>query len=220
MHFTKHILFAAILLLFAFTKLEAQIINNTGHRISPSNERLIIKTDTDSPPQTDKLSQRNRLYQGCSLGMTYTNGWIAELSPLIGYKFNKYFAAGGAANIRYVSSNLHTNNGALFISNSMAMGLAAFGRFNMSDEFFIHSEISAINYELPVYNNGVPQYDVNSNRPLLERRFLPALPVGLGYTSNDELSFNMVLLYDVLFSPVLNQTGSPWLFRMGLEQRF
>lgn len=127
---------------------------------------------------------------------------------------------GAVANLRYVSSNLHTSNGALYILNSVALGVGGFMRYKLSSEFFVHSELSAINYELPIYTNGIAQYDLSSTRPLVERRFLPSLPVGIGYTSSEALSFNFTLLYDALHSPIQNPTASPWLIRMGFEQRF
>ncbi len=191
------------------------------HRIHPTDERTILAREEIEPlPEPSPNSQRNRLYQGVGMGFTYTNGWLLEIVPMMGYKFNKHISAGGLVNLRYVSSNLHTSNGTLYILNSVAAGAGTFLHLKLNDEFFVHTELSAINYELPIYHNGIAQYDLSSTRPLTERRFLPSLPVGVGYASSDALSFNMALFYDVMHSPLQNPIGSPWLIRLGFEQHF
>ena len=169
----------------------------------------------EDPPT---LSLRDRLYYGGNFGLGFSNGWIVEFSPLIGYKFNQPFSVGGGIISEYASAQLE-DAGTRYHYKSFSYGARAFARYKIWEDIFVHVEYSVINYEVPDYESlGVLQV-LPDKSIKMRRTTLPGLLPGVGYKSGGQLSFNLMLLYDLLYTRV-NPNYSPLNMRMGLEYNF
>ncbi len=164
------------------------------------------------------LSLRDRVYYGGNFGLGFSGGLMMEFSPLVGYKFNQPFSVGGGIVSEYASAQLE-DAGTRYSYKSFSYGARAFVRYKVLEDIFFHVEYSVIKYEIPDYESlGVLQV-LPDKSIKMRRTTLPGLLPGIGYKSGGQLSFNLMLLYDLLYTRV-NPNASPLAMRMGLEYNF
>jgi hypothetical protein len=71
----------------------------------------------------------NRLFFGGNFGMSFGSSTFVNVSPLVGYRFNNYFAAGGGVNFIYSSFSYKNGSGSKLYTDSYGTaGLGIFGR--------------------------------------------------------------------------------------------
>jgi len=111
---------------------------------------------------------------GGNMSVNYNNGYLVDISPIIGYKLNK-FNFGFSPFFAYNQTNK--------ANFSSSFGAHVFAQFTVVNGIFLHAEIEAINAK------------VN-----LVRKWMIGLPVGIGYeyqiAKNTKAQGS--ILYDVL----------------------
>ena len=71
----------------------------------------------------------NRLFFGGNFGLSFGNSTFVNVSPLVGYKINDYFSAGGGVNFIYSAFTTRNGNGdKLWTQSYGTAGLGIFGR--------------------------------------------------------------------------------------------
>ena len=186
------------------------------HR-SLSANAAIVKDSTQAALFAPQNPFR-KLYYGGSFGFDFSNGWLLEISPLVGYKVGNGFSLGANASFRYLSAVLLSKYGQSYNSTNFTGSAGVFARKKLDAHFFAQAEAAMVLYDMPMYDGRLVRLDAE-NRTAAERTWQPALPIGMGFTSGDRTSFNMVALYDVLY-----HDGTPkpsaWTLRLGFEHRF
>lgn len=71
---------------------------------------------------------RENLFYGGSFGLSFGDYTLVNISPQVGYRFNRYFAAGGGVNFLYSSYKRRYNVGADYKENYGNAGINIFGR--------------------------------------------------------------------------------------------
>ena len=191
------------------------------HKVAATVPRVVIFSDTTAPAPPAPLAHTfaARTYYGSNIGLNYTNGWLVALAPYMGYKFSPAFSMGGITQLQYVSVFTIDEYGQRYSLQSLTYGGGIFARHKFGENIFAHTELDYMSYESPTYTSGGFQRFDNQNKAITMRQSLPALPVGIGYTSGDRLAFDMLVLYDLLHSHGA-PTPSAWTLRIGLSYNF
>lgn len=187
-----------LLLLFAFvgclTSLKAQEIEDTGV----------------------KGFDKNKLFVGGNFALSFGNVTIVNISPQLGYRFNRFLAAGVGINAQYSAFKTEYANGATYSRESYGVGgINIFGRFYPIPYLFIQAQ--------PEMNHvwvKTKYYDTNPATEFKVRRFVPsllggvggAIPAGRGY-------FIVMAQYDVL-QQAYTPYGSKAFFSFGYNLGF
>ncbi|WP_127131884.1 hypothetical protein [Pseudoflavitalea rhizosphaerae] len=79
-------------------------------------------------PPAQKGFNRDNLFFGGNFGLSFGDYTLVNVSPQIGYRFNRYLAAGGGVNFLYSSYKRRYNVGADYKENYGNAGLNIFGR--------------------------------------------------------------------------------------------
>jgi hypothetical protein len=192
--------------------------NSSVFKHRNTNKPAISARPNDSLIANLQNNSFRKLYYGGSFGLDFSNGWLIEVSPLVGYKVGNGISVGANASFRYLSATLMSKYGQLYNSKNFTGSVAVFGRKKLDAHIFVQAEAGMALYDVPMYDGPFVRLDAE-NRATAEHKWEPALPIGLGFTSGDCTSFNMIALYDVLY-----QDGTPrpsgWTLRMGFEHRF
>jgi Uncharacterized protein conserved in bacteria (DUF2219) len=211
----KHIL--TICLFFQVFPLFAQSQSPIFKHHSLSANAPIVK-DSALPALFAAQNPFRKLYYGGSFGFDFSNGWLLEISPLVGYKVGNGFSLGANASFRYLSAVLMSKYGQSYNSTNFTGSAGVFARKKLNAHFFAQAEAAMVLYDMPMYDGRLVRLNAE-NKTAAEREWQPALPLGMGFTSGDRTSFNIIALYDVLY-----QDGTPkpsaWTLRMGFEHRF
>lgn len=137
---------------------------------------------------------QGRMVFGGSFGMAFGSGYVSvNISPQVGYEFNRYFTAGGGIGYFYYKDNHHGNN---FSQNYL--GLNAFARFHPIR--FISLEVQPEIYRMWGSSGGHS----------LDSQTVPCLLIGGGVNipSGRNGVVTMMIHYDVVqndWSPYGNQ---------------
>lgn len=197
----------------AFAQTNATVFKHNSKKIAAASrpkDSLMAASLQGNPFQ--------KLYYGGSFGLDFSNGWLVEVSPLVGYKVGNGISLGANASFRYLSAILMSKYGQSYNRTNFTGSIGVFGRKKLDAHIFVQAEAGMALYDVPMYDGQFVRLDAE-NRAAAERLWQPALPIGMGFTSGDCTSFNMIVLYDVLY-----QEGTPkpsgWTLRMGFEHRF
>ena len=139
--------------------------------------------------------QKEKLFFGGNFGLTFGDYTLINVSPQIGYRFTKAFAAGVGINAQYVGYKERDFNGDVFRKVSQGVtGLNVFGRVYPFEQFFIQLQPEA-NYlfgKQTYYKPTKEEYKLDAViAPSLLAGGGAALPAGRG-------AFIVSILYDVL----------------------
>ncbi|MET7001250.1 hypothetical protein [Chitinophaga defluvii] len=155
------------------------------------------KTDTTRKPPPERREggfDRSRLMVGGSVGAVIGDYTNINLSPMIGYRFSDYFAAGVTINAQYGSERFRTINNLTTQRNQYTIfGGGLYGRVYPIQELFIHVQ--------PEYNlitQKVTLYDPKSTYK--SSYGTPSLLIGGGYSQpvSDRAAISLMVLYDIL----------------------
>ena len=151
------------------------------------NENGYEEVDEDEDPFEE--SWKDKLVFGGSIFPGYSNGWILEMTPMVGYKVTKSTIAGVGVNYSYRGFN--DPYGRYSLSNRIFGGRA----FVMQDLFY--GAFAQVEYD---YNYLVYKEKDAFDQLVVDQRFQsPGLLVGGGYRQKgDFVSYNITLLYDVM----------------------
>jgi hypothetical protein len=155
----------------------------------------------DEEPER-KGFDRDKLFFGGNFGLAFGSAsTLVNVSPQVGYRFNRYFAAGAGVNFIY-SSYKYSYTGASYDYQEQygVTGLNVFGRFYPIDFLFVQAQPEA-NYVWGKYHfyNGEPDVKMDSKIvPSVLGGVGGAIPMGRG-------AFIIMVQYDLL-----QQTMSPY----------
>jgi hypothetical protein len=94
----------------------------------------------------EKAAWKERIFTGGGLGASFgSNVDFISVSPLVGYKITPKLASGISftyryTNYKYINPKVSTSD----------YGISPFVRFNVYQNFFLHTEYEYLNYEFPV----------------------------------------------------------------------
>ncbi len=146
--------------------------------------------------------QKDRLFVGGNFGLSFGNYTFINVSPQIGYRFNKFLAAGTGVNLQYVSIKQNYSNGGLYSKTSQGVaGLNIFGRVYPIQQFMLQVQPEA-NYVFGKQRN----YFADRIDEIKVKEIVPSLLLGGGLVlPSGRGAFIASLFYDVL-----QQEGSPY----------
>ncbi len=202
---------------------EAQMMlaKNTPALTKAQTDLAKLKKKYSSVPSSDDLSTatkrsslkgqpfKSRLVIGGNFQVVTTNPVTIDISPILGYRFNKdfYIAVGGTYRARFSSADstfIRTNYG----RDELTYGYRVFTNYRFWKAFYAHAEYERISKEFAV--TGTDRF---------ERIWKPGILAGIGssYTIKGTLKGNVSLLYNFLHDDKQRVYQSPWVFRFGFD---
>lgn len=146
--------------------------------------------------------QKSKLFAGGNLGLSFSRYTFVNISPQIGYRFNRFVAAGLGVNLIYSSQkdqDVYGND--LSKSSQWITGLNLFGRFYPTQNILLQVQPEA-NYrfgKIKFYQPFEETYKLNAE-------IIPSFLVGGGYVvPSDRGAFVATVMFDVL-----QRDGSPY----------
>src|SRR4051812_37617007 len=82
----------------------------------------------EEPAAPEKGFDNSKLFVGGYFGLSFGNATFINISPQVGYRFNKFFAAGVGINGQYSSFKTDYTDGTTTRENYGVFGLNIFGR--------------------------------------------------------------------------------------------
>ena len=167
--------------------------------------------------EKQKGFQKEKLFVGGNFGLTFGNYTLINVSPQIGYRFTKLFAAGVGINLQYISVKEKYTNGDLYRKSTQGVtGLNVFGRVYPIKQFMIQVQ-PEMNY---VFGKEI-YYDTNPRQEYkLDAAIVPSLLLGGGLViPSGRGAFITSVFYDVLQdvnSPYGNRPIVNFTFNVGL----
>ena len=142
--------------------------------------------------------QKDKLFAGGNFGLAFGSYTLVNLSPQVGYRFNRFLSAGLGLNLVYASQKENDIYGNDFSKTSeWITGLNMFARFYPSQQFLIQIQPEA-NYiwgDIKYYQPTETVYKLNAE-------IVPSLLVGGGVViPSAKGSFQTTIMYDVLQRP-------------------
>ena len=146
--------------------------------------------------------QRDKFFAGGNFGLSFGRYTLVNLSPQVGYRFNRFVAAGLGVNLIYASQkdrDIYGNNYSK--TSQWITGLNLFGRFYPTRTILIQLQPEA-NY---VFGN-IKFYQPTEQTYKLNAEIIPSLLIGGGYAVPSQRgAFVTTVMYDVL-----QRDGSPY----------
>jgi hypothetical protein len=170
-----------------------------------------------SQDDTEKKGfDKSRLFFGGTLGLSFGNYTIINVSPQVGYRFTEHFAAGAGINYIYYNYKYYYPDGSLSERDTYSyVGLNVFGRAYPIRQFFVQvqPELNYVWGSNKYYGNG--QEITNS----IPSQFVPSLLLGGGAAiPAGNGAITITVLYDVIqntFSPYYHQAVFAFGFNVG-----
>jgi hypothetical protein len=147
---------------------------------------LTVKAQDEEEPK-EKGFKKENLFFGGSFGLSFGSYTLINVSPQVGYKFNRYFSAGTGVNLIYSSSKVFD-----FRENYGVAGLNIFGRVYPIQQAFVQLQPEAN------YTWGKQKwYDGTEYK--LDGKIVPSLLAGAGVAIPIGRGAMLVMLqYDLL----------------------
>lgn len=175
--------------------------NNTENR----DKRPIKNTQKKA-----EINYKENIYYGGNLGLSfYSSGSLIDLSPNVGYKWNKYFSGG----VQFIFTNINYRD-QNFTYNYRFYGAGVFARVLALDWLFLQAEYDIL--------------DVPADFSLVnKKRAIADVPMaGLGFRNSfgERSSYYTTIMYE--FAPTPNSPytygpfGSPLIYRFGFNINF
>ena len=145
-----------------------------------------------------------KLFFGGTLGASFGNFTFVNVSPIVGYRFNRFFAAGTGINFIYSNSDY-----GWYKYEYGIVGLPIFGRFYPINFLFIHAQPEMnYNWGKIKYTNGQPEEK-------LDPKFVPSVLVGAGAAiplgGNGRSAMTVMYQYDLVQDPRSPYGTNPFL---------
>jgi hypothetical protein len=140
---------------------------------------------------------KDKLFAGGGIGLSFGNYTLINLSPQVGYRFNKYVSSGIGLNLIYASQKEKYNG--LDYSKTVRgiAGIAIFGRFYPAQKFLIQLQ-PEVNY---TFGNQIFYQPVKETYKL-DTELVPSLLAGGGLvTPTQHGAIITTVMYDVLQDP-------------------
>jgi hypothetical protein len=154
---------------------------------------LAVQAQDEEQPE-EKGFKKENLFFGGNFGLSFGNYTLINVSPQVGYRFNRYFAAGTGVNFIYSSSKFFG-----YRENYGVAGLNVFARAYPIEQAFVQLQPEAN------YTWGKQKFDNNSEFKL-EGKVVPSLLAGAGVAIPVGRGAMLLMIqYDVL-----QQSRSPY----------
>lgn len=151
----------------------------------------------------DKPPLKDRMYYGGNFSLQFGSLTYIDISPLAGVMITEKFSTGLGATYQYL--NFRRAN-----SSSSVYGGRIFGRYNVIDNFFAHTEVESLNtaYLVP---GATPDLD------RLTRDWVTGIFVGGGYFTpfGSRGGANITLLYNLTYDNRRSPYNEPYVIRVG-----
>ena len=151
----------------------------------------------------DKPPLKDRMYYGGNFSLQYGSLTYIDISPLAGVMITEKFSTGLGATYQY--QNFRRAN-----SSSSVYGGRIFGRYNVIDNFFAHTEVESLNtaYLVP---GATPDLD------RLTRDWVTGIFVGGRYFTpfGSRGGANITLLYNLTYDNRRSPYNEPYVIRVG-----
>src|SRR5215831_10296450 len=165
--------------------------------------------------ETSKGFDKSKLFFGGNFGLSFGDYSFINITPQVGYRFNKFFAAGAGLNFLYSSIRYRYSPSTYdYKDNYGVAGLNIFGRVYPIDYIFVQLQ-PELNYTWgkEIYYNGSPEAK-------LPGEFIPSLLGGAGgaIPAGRSGAFIIMVQYDLLQnnrSPYGKQAFFTFGFNMG-----
>lgn len=145
--------------------------------------------------------QKDKLFVGGNIGLTFGSFTFINVSPQVGYRFNKTLAAGIGINGIYTSQKFFTNGQEDYKISQGIIGLNVFGRVYPVDFLFVQVQPEA-NYRF----GKIKYYQSNLPETKLDALIVPSLLLGGGIViPSGGGSLIISMSYDAL-----NRPNSPY----------
>ncbi|HEY0679707.1 MAG TPA: hypothetical protein VGD17_15590 [Chitinophagaceae bacterium] len=154
--------------------------------------QVSAQDEKEEPAENEKKFKKENLFFGGNFGFGFGSGYtLINISPQVGYRFNKYLAAGTGINFIYSSSKFFG-----FKENYGVAGLNIFGRFYPIEQILLQVQ-PELNYTWgKQIIDGGGEYTIDG-------KFVPSLLVGAGASIplGGRGAMIVMLQYDVLQQP-------------------
>lgn len=155
---------------------------------------IMFAQDEESPIS----SMKDKLFAGGSLGLSFGNYTLINLSPQIGYRFNKHLSSGVGFNLTYASQKGKDSYGSSYKTTQGITGLNLFARFYPAEKFLIQVQPEA-NYIFGNIKYYQPPPEVKYK---LDAEIVPSFLAGGGLvTPTKNGAFITTIMYDLLQKP-------------------
>jgi hypothetical protein len=171
---------------------------------------LAVSAIAQDEEEGKKGFDKNKLFFGGTFGASFGSYTFVNVSPQVGYRFNRFFAAGTGINFIYSSSKYDYGNAALNYKNEYGVvGLNIFGRA-YPVEFLLVQVQPEMNYTW----GKVKFYDGTPDQKL-DAKFVPSLLLGAGASiplgSGGRGAMTVMLQYDAIQDPRSPYGTNPFL---------
>lgn len=207
-------LYLILVLLLSTSLVSAQIYDDE----IIEDEKVEVQQDkTNSKrPKNDRGLSPNKienLFVGLNFSLGIGNTFYLDVSPYAGYKFGDMLGVGAGLTYIYFADVINSYDDNIY-GGRLFVKFRPFKEQRFLNTFNLHAELEYLNHS--EYVNGK-----------LERVFVPAVNVGLGYNTNFSkgFAFSFDFLINVLWFQRLNQGLSnvysiPWMYRTGIYYAF
>lgn len=151
----------------------------------------------------DKPPLKDRMYYGGNFSLQFGSLTYIDVSPLAGVMITDKLSGGLGATYQYL--NFRRAN-----SSSSVYGGRLFGRYNITENFFAHSEVESLNtaYIVP---------GATAAQDRLTRDWVTGVFVGGGYFTpfGNRGGANITLLYNLTYDNRRSPYNEPYVIRVG-----
>ncbi len=155
---------------------------------------MFVRAQDEELPEEKKGFDKEKLFFGGNFGLSFGNYTLVNVSPQVGYRFNKTLAAGAGVNFIFSSFKYDFNNRALDYKNSYGVGgLNIFGRV-----YPIQYILLQVQPEMN-YTWGKQRYYDGRPSLKIDGKFVPSLLAGAGAAiPMGRGAMNIMVQYDVI----------------------
>ncbi len=150
-----------------------------------------VAQEYDEPPK--KGFDKSKLFGGGGFGLSFGDYTLVNVSPQLGYRFNKYVAAG--AGLNFIYSSFHYYSPVEYRQNYGVAGVNIFGRVYPIEYAFVQ-----LQPEMNYVWGKIKYYDSRYTNQKLDSKFVPSLLGGLGgaIPTGGAGAFIIMVQYDLL----------------------
>ena len=157
---------------------------------------FVFAQDEEKTEEKRNGFHKENLFFGGNFGLTFGDYTLINISPQLGYRLNKYFAAGAGINFQYVSEKQRdVYNNPLYKTSIGVAGLNLFGRAYPIQYFMLQLQ-PEVNYRfgnIKTYYNGVTE------KTNLDALIVPSILAGGGIViPSDRSALIISMMYDLL----------------------
>lgn len=197
------LLIVAVFTLMTFGEVNAQLNR-------PEREGRPERTEEKDETSYKDKKFIDRLSVGGSLGLGYSNGWLIDIQPMAGYRFNNFLMAGLTAQYTYISNDIQNRRFNLY-GGGPFLRVRPFSWFEDDRSGFLSSLIGQVQGQFLGASDD--RGNTGSYNTML---------AGGGYHSTWESgsSFYLLILVDVFYDRNTSLNSTPLIYQFGYMYNF